>query len=123
MFLRTTLAPDNPNFLSIYVNPDESPASGFEAFAVALSYHHFLDSWWHACPITYLGFGCMTVRHKAFQLLWVFFLETGASAELMRYRCDAVKAFTTDRGTERLMCGRADVLLPFLRIIGVPTDG
>ena len=100
----------------LYIWPDGSPSSGFEAFIIWEQLTGTLF-WERLLPVTFLGFGYHGLKSKIFSLLWKFWLETGTVA-LMRWRLATVKGIISDFGTESDICDSRDLLPEFLAAIG-----
>ena len=101
-----------------YIFIDGSPTSGYEALIVA---ELFVvgSMWWNRLlPISYLGFGYLTLPGKLFGFLWKLFLESGPDIALLRWRLRAIRGFSSDFGVEAGVADSKDVLPSFLQYIG-----
>ena len=112
--------------IALYFFVDGSPSSGFEALAVVES----AISWdcessktvTRMLALTYMGYGHMSLLHKAYSFLWCVFLECGADLNTIRWKLSRIRGFTTDRGTERGLADMHDVLPDLCESLGLPAS-
>ena len=71
-------------------------------------------------PVTYLGFGHMSLTHKVYSFLHVLFLECGPDIGLLRWRLSRIRGWCTDWGVEAQVANTPDLLPDFLAAIGCP---
>ena len=69
--------------------------------------------------MTYLSFGHMSWKQKAYAFLWVQFLECGGDWVIIRFKLGRCRGFTTDRGTEAGITELEDCLPEFLESLGI----
>ena len=110
--------------LWIYLFVDGSPqfrgkelfASSFDVISIGAARaffdrRHFTQIQIHRELFSALG--------KATALIWQVFLQVGPRYHAMRDFCNAVAGITTDFGTESKLPDMRDILIPFLKALGV----